>query len=45
MAIAVSATIAVAGMLSAIALAYTNGLNAEPGCRNAFVARLNGDSV
>ena len=33
-----------AGMPDAIAVAYTNGLNTDPGCRMAWVARLNSES-
>ena len=39
-----SATWALGGSESISARAYTIGLNVEPGCRTAFVARLNCDS-
>jgi hypothetical protein len=42
---AVSGTIVAALRLSSSALAYTNGLNDDPGCRIDSVARLNGASV
>jgi hypothetical protein len=41
----VSGTIALDGIPVSSALAYTNGLNDDPACRTAWVARLNGEAA